>query len=80
MVHIPLDLRTGRPIVEMRINNAGPFRFGLDTSVKSALVIDKKIANALALSRRGISRIELGGAELVNLTAVVGDARDSTVL
>ncbi len=47
-VEVPMDIHTGRPLVELRINGSGPYAFILDTGA-SLSVIDRDVAAELEL-------------------------------
>jgi len=63
---IPLDLSSQRPVVELRINGEGPYRFIFDTG-SSGNVIDKELASKLNLTVTGENRVGTPGSEDVTI-------------
>src|ERR1700688_2388512 len=45
---VPMELFGGRPVVSVRVNGKGPFRFALDTGV-TGTVVSKELAHELGL-------------------------------
>jgi predicted aspartyl protease len=54
---VPIDLSTGRPSIELRIDGQGPFRFALDTGSGADLILDEALAAELGLAPTGTRRI-----------------------
>jgi predicted aspartyl protease len=52
-----VDLSTGRPVIELRIDGAGPFRFAFDTGSGADLILDEGLAKELGLAPTGTTRI-----------------------
>lgn len=77
VVHIPLDLQNGMPVVNVWFGTSGPYRFALDTSVKCALIVDKSLAKDLALPHRGTEKILNPSTRTMSPYEVVGVARAS---
>lgn len=48
IIQIPLDLSSKRPIVKLKVNRQGPYKFIFDTG-SSANIIDEELANELKL-------------------------------
>jgi len=59
---IPLDLRTQRPVLELMINDTGPYRFIFDTG-SSTNIIDQELANKLGLEVIGEDPLQTPGSE-----------------
>jgi len=49
---VPMELFGGRPVVSVRVNGKGPFRFALDTGV-TGTVVSKELAHELGLPDMG---------------------------
>ncbi len=65
---VPISLEANLPIVEARVNGAGPFRFGIETGA-GFIVVSPELAAKLALTRTGgagetpeyhVDRIDIG--------------------
>jgi len=59
---IPLDISTQRPIVELMVNDKGPYRFIFDTG-SSGNVIDKELADKLKLEVIGEDPLRTPGSD-----------------
>lgn len=59
---IPLDLSTQRPILELKINGKGPYRFIFDTG-SSTNVIDQELADSLSLKVIGEKSLHTQGSD-----------------
>ena len=57
---IPMTFRGARPVVEIRINGKGPFKFYFDTGA-SGPVMSLKLAKELGLEQIGEAQIMSGG-------------------
>ena len=55
-VSVPLDLATGRPLVQVSVNGHGPYEFILDTGAGSSLM-DAQLAQELGLAKVGETRL-----------------------
>ena len=55
-IAIPMDLSTRHPIIEVRINGKGPFRFVFDTGAGGTM-IDKAIAQGMDLPTLGMAQV-----------------------
>ena len=66
---IPLDLSSGMPVVEAKIGDNGPYRFAIDTSVKSSLILDKSIATGQRVN------VTLGRVNFGWRNAAIADVR-----
>lgn len=53
---IPMELYGRKPVVDVKINGKGPFKFFLDTGA-AATVLDQKLADELKLPADGITKI-----------------------
>lgn len=62
-VSVPMDLASGRPVIEVDINGQGPFHMILDTGVGGAGLMSQDVAQALGLEPVGTEDINspLGG-------------------
>ena len=62
-VEVPMDISSGRPIVDVTINGQGPFQFVVDTGAPRGGMISATIVDALQLDPIGQSEIgsPLGG-------------------
>lgn len=83
---------SGRPIVEVRIDGAGPFRFGIDWGANH-VVVSEAVAREAALPIEGrieppgmpdrdiarIGEIAIGGVRIRDMRATVGGFLDTTV-
>jgi hypothetical protein len=58
---VPMELLGGRPVVSVRVNGKGPFRFALDTGVTGTLV-SKELAHELGLPDMGQAIVGRPGA------------------
>ncbi|HEX4824122.1 MAG TPA: aspartyl protease family protein [Candidatus Polarisedimenticolaceae bacterium] len=56
-VKVPMTLSFGRPTIELKLNDQGPYRFLFDTGSGAGLIIDEDLANALSLAPSGTRRI-----------------------
>lgn len=56
VVEVPMDLASGRPVVELRLEGKGPYRFILDTGAGST-VVDAALARELGLRAVGETRL-----------------------
>ncbi len=61
-ITIPLDISTQRPILELMLNNKGPYRFIFDTG-SSGNVIDEELATNLALDVIGEDPLRVPGSD-----------------
>ena len=59
---IPLDLSTQRPVLELMINDTGPYKFIFDTG-SSTNVIDQELANKLGLEVIGEDPLQTPGSD-----------------
>lgn len=59
-VEIPLDLRSGVPVVKVRINGYGPYDFIVDTAAPYS-IIDEGIAEKLQLDAVGYRKVTVPG-------------------
>lgn len=50
---LPMQLRGPSPVVEVRVNGQGPFRFLLDTGAKGAARVDRSLVERLGLAVTG---------------------------
>jgi hypothetical protein len=57
VLDLPLTLVDGLPLLEVRINDQGPFRVLLDTGVESAAFLTPRAVRLLALPDEGASRV-----------------------
>ena len=78
VVDVPLTLESNLPIVEVRVNGQGPFRFGIETGA-NFMVISPDLAARLSLKRAGgtdeypayrLDTIDIGGAHFAGMPAV----------
>ena len=72
VVHLPLELQKGMPVVNVWIGTRGPYRFALDTNVKCALIVDKSLAKDLGLPHRGTEKILNPATRTMSPYEVVG--------
>jgi hypothetical protein len=92
-IGLPMELDpSGRPIVSVRVDGRGPYRFGIDWGANVALV-SERVAREADLPVEGqvaapdgvdrdvarIDELEIGGARLRGLRATVGGFLDSSV-
>jgi hypothetical protein len=59
-VRVPLNLYGGRPVVEVRVNGRGPYRFYFDTGA-SGPVLGERLARELNLPQVGQAAVKSGG-------------------
>ena len=75
-VKVPMTLSFGRPTIELKLNDQGPYRFLVDTGSGAGLIIDEELAQSLSLSASGTRRIgdpntpEAIEAKVVNIDRV----------
>ena len=55
-LEIPMDLSTRHPIIEVRINGKGPFRFVFDTGAGGTM-IDKAVTEGMDLPTLGMAQV-----------------------
>jgi len=90
VVRVPVDLQSGVPVVAVYFGDKGPYRFVLDTNVKSSLIVDKGLAKELGLPHRGAQKIlnpvtrtmspyEIVGVDRVSLASAKFDDLFATV-
>src|SRR5713101_5884884 len=58
---VPMELFGGRPVVSVRVNDKGPFKFILDTGA-AGTVVGEELAHELGLPDRGQTRAGRPGA------------------
>jgi len=54
---VPMEFDAGRPMLELRLNGKGPFRFLFDTGSGAGLIVDDDLAVELGLKSTGTRRI-----------------------
>ena len=54
---VPMEFDTGRPLLELRLNGKGPYRFLFDTGSGAGLIVDLDLATELGLKSTGTRRI-----------------------
>jgi hypothetical protein len=78
VVEVPLTLESSLPILEIRVNGQGPFRFGIETGA-NFIVISPDLAKRLSLERTGgtdeypayrLDAIDIGGAHFAGMPAM----------
>lgn len=55
-VHVPFTLDRHLPVVEVKVNGQGPFRFGLDTGMGGHITVTRDLATQLKLEKVGEAR------------------------
>ena len=77
-VEVPITLESNLPIVEIRVNGQGPFRFGIETGA-NFIVISPDLAARVSLKRTGgtneypayrLDTIDIGGVHFAGMPAV----------
>jgi len=56
-VVIPMEVRSGRPVLQIRINGEGPFPFVLDTGNPGRVILEQRLFRRLGLPALGEDRI-----------------------
>jgi len=69
-VTIPLDISAQRPVIELTINQDGPYKFIFDTG-SSGNVIDEKLAEKLNLEIVGENQVGTPGSESITMAKEV---------
>lgn len=70
IITIPVNLETGRPVVNLTINGKGPYKFIFDTG-SSGNIIDKELAEQLKLEVIGENQLRTPGSDQIITSNIV---------